>query len=1550
MNRLVRLFCVVLLGFGSVAVAQNLGTGLYAFGSFDSRGFDTINLGNLNTHFAIPIVNKPGRGLPFQYSLVYDGLIWSVANVSNTLTWQPDSSWGFHGEIGEELVGYVTYSVQTTHTLCDRGDNGQIPLGTLYANYTYHDSLGNSHLFDFTKLRCPGTGLVSSGSGTSLDASGYTFDGSSVHSRFGVAINASQNPSSTTTSNGTIADTNGNTITNNGNGTFTDTIGVTALTIAGGGTDSSPLTLSYPVTLQADQAPSVAVTISYKPYTVQTYFQCGIGEFGATTVDLIDHITLPDSSASTYNFTYEATPGIPGNVTGRLATITLPTGGTITYSYSGGCNNSGINADGTPATLTRTTSDGPKTYSRVISGTSSSTTITDEMQNVGLYSFTSSNNNLWYETERQIWQGAKSGTPLQDRITQYNGQTTPIQLTAAITQTDTLEQFNGGSQSHLINVYDSSGMLSSSALKQGDSIIQSTTIVYNGFEELTSSTTSDGSGNLIASTSAGYDGNGNQTSTSVATGTGSLDTSTTYNNTGGPISTTTPNGTTQFGYDSTQTFVTSTALPTPSSGVTLSTSASYDSQSGAQISASGVNTGQTVQYTQYDRLLRPASLTLPNGSVITTTYSGNDTIVDQTTGSSADAITHTLVDAYGRKSRVAVFNGMSVNNWYQVDYCYDATGLLQFQTVPYRGGGWATPKQCSGNGTSYTYDALGRVTGSTTADGTTVHRYNGRAEKVTGADGVQRITQHDVLGRVSSICEISGNSLMPQSGAPADCQMDIAGSGFITNYSYDLANHKTTITQGAQQRIFQTDAAGRTIYTSEPERGVTTYSYTYSTTSSCTGVGLCVTRTRPKANQTNPAVMTNTTTQYDSLGRPVSISYDDGVTPFRHFYYDTQTANGIGFDTGLPKGHLVGAIGPSSYELFRYDNMGNFNTTYQCMPSVCDIYQLRWFDLTGNVTTDLYYTSGYYGDSIYTQYGFNPAGQMTSVSGGQNNSVNAPSIVNVTQEGPTGPMTWTLGNGLWGGLTYDSMGRPTAASTCTNDSTVEYCGWNFPAVIYFANEAIAGGQVSWKCDTSIGACQNYYYDEFGRLDGMNANNGLSFSYTYDRYGNRWSQNLLQGSGPSPSYSFNTSTNQITGLSYDAAGNLINDGSHSYQYDAEGNLLTVDGGSTATYVYTALNRRSESRTNGGATIHDYFYNPNGQRSAIWDAPSRTLLQAQTYWGTTPVAYYSGGSIHYQHQDWQGTERARTSANGTGESLYTNLPFGDGFGLSYGSSDTDPHHYAQLDNDSESGTQHAQFRQYSSTQGRWMSPDPYDGSYYFTNPQSFNRYSYALNNPLSNVDPTGQECVWDDGSFDSADDPDTGSPEGCAAQGGTYAIPEIFEGASGHNPGDWSSAPNSGLAADWVTAPYNVTTTPNNSITLNIPMSVWNWAATQTIPTNGLWTYGNWAGSDGMGPPINDADAGAMVHDYCYKQGNFRAGSNFQSSNAQLQACNQALCNTERQVQQNLIEQGMANSRTAPTSRGMSPTFTQSQFEEIQATQDIIDYFTWVVPPGNACHTP
>lgn len=98
---------------------------------------------------------------------------------------------------------------------------------------------------------------------------------------------------------------------------------------------------------------------------------------------------------------------------------------------------------------------------------------------------------------------------------------------------------------------------------------------------------------------------------------------------------------------------------------------------------------------------------------------------------------------------------------------------------------------------------------------------------------------------------------------------------------------------------------------------------------------------------------------------------------------------------------------------------------------------------------------------------------------------------------------------------------------------------------------------------------------------------------------------------------------------------------------------------------------------------------------------------------------------------GTERMRTDYAGAVADTDVSLPFGDGFNESFSEAyaNQDNNHFAGLESDTESFTDHAQFRQYAELQGNWMSPDPYDGSYDITNPQSFNRYSYVLNKPIS-----------------------------------------------------------------------------------------------------------------------------------------------------------------------------------------------------------------------------
>ena len=242
---------------------------------------------------------------------------------------------------------------------------------------------------------------------------------------------------------------------------------------------------------------------------------------------------------------------------------------------------------------------------------------------------------------------------------------------------------------------------------------------------------------------------------------------------------------------------------------------------------------------------------------------------------------------------------------------------------------------------------------------------------------------------------------------------------------------------------------------------------------------------------------------------------------------------------------------------------------------------------------------------------------------------------------------------------------------------------------------------------------------------------------------------------------------------------------------------MDSGSTAQYVYNALNQRV--RTVVGSTATEFVFNANEQRVSAWNGSTKAQIRGQYYWGGRPVAYYlAGGAVQFQHEDWLGTERLRTTYNGGVQGSFTSLPFGDGF-TAYGT-DGDPYHFGTLDHDYETVTDHAQFRQYSNTQGRWMMPDPYAGSYDTGNPQSFNRYAYALNNPLKFIDPTGLYCQWEWGPDD--DDPADGGDtyDQCIADGGTWmdTTSVTVDGGDPNNPGItiengqqiYPTAPNNG----------------------------------------------------------------------------------------------------------------------------------------------------------------
>jgi len=100
-------------------------------------------------------------------------------------------------------------------------------------------------------------------------------------------------------------------------------------------------------------------------------------------------------------------------------------------------------------------------------------------------------------------------------------------------------------------------------------------------------------------------------------------------------------------------------------------------------------------------------------------------------------------------------------------------------------------------------------------------------------------------------------------------------------------------------------------------------------------------------------------------------------------------------------------------------------------------------------------------------------------------------------------------------------------------------------------------------------------------------------------GNRWQQNgpnnfIATFTGNNPGNPQNN--NRVDGFSYDAAGNLLNDGTHGYWCDAENRIIQVDGTlgncstGTACYIYDAGGQRIRKTT--GSTNVDFLYDLTG----------------------------------------------------------------------------------------------------------------------------------------------------------------------------------------------------------------------------------------------------------------------------------------------------------------------------------------------------------------------
>lgn len=1361
-TRLAGFVLILVLTISALAEAQ-VATGTPPFGSFQNSGFDTIDLANSNVHFGVNVRAKAGRGVPFGYVLSYDNSVWTPVTSGSTKSWQPNGTWGWQSQ-SNAAFGYVSGGRVTSRTKCSPQWGGGYQI--VQTGFSYVDRFGAAHPLPNAQVITDCSGTTSYTGDTTNDGSGYTLTATS--SGWGPVYGPNGAALSNSSTSGSSQDSNGNYISySTSTSTFTDTLGQTVLTIGTVGTSPQSTTFKY-TTASGSQA---TWTLHYSYKTVQTAFGCsGITEYGPSQQALVDEIDLPDGTK--YSITYEQTPGVPANVTGRIASVTLPTGGQITYAYSGG-NHGIFCSDGSTATLTRTTPDGSWTYARTPgTGAASTTVVTDPQSTQTTIQFQGI-----YETERDV---RDSGNNLLDTVwTCYNGSTAPCNGTAVslpITRRTITSLLTGMTTQPKTDItYNSLGL--PSEIDDYDfgasTTTRKTVITYaslgNYIAGLPASVVvKDSGGNTVSSVSYTYD-EGTPTATSGTpqhasiTGSRGNPTTITYFVSG------TANLTRHYSYFDTGNIQTATDVNTAQTSYTygacgnsfptsiqeplsLSRSMAWDCVGGVVTSATDENNAQT-SYTynlNSDQFWRLQKITDPltNYAALTYTTTSVEAALSFNSGNStSDALQN--LDSLGRPHVTQRRQAPGSTNFDSVETDYDSMGRPYRVTMPYSGtAGQSDPSPVY---TITGFDALNRPTSVTDGgNGTVSYTYAGQdvlqtlSPAPTGENAKSKQFEYDALGRLISVCEITTAS------DKGTCGQASSQQGYWTKYNYDILGHLLGVTQNAQNsqmhqtRTFAYDGLGRLTSESNPENGTVTY--TYDTDAACgTSNGDLVKKFDAAGIRTCYA--------YDALHRVTAITYSD-TTPQKRYVYDSATVNSVAMANA--KGRLAEAYTGASKTTdlgFSYSVRGEVTDVYESTPHSGGYYHVA---------------AGYWANgALNTLSGIGlPTLTYAADGEGRPNTVNASSgqnPVTATSYNVNGqPTSVTLGSGDSDSFSYDpNTGRMTQYLVTVGSPAKTDKG----ALQWNANGTLAQLAITDQITTSSSQTCNFGYDDLKRIGSANCGTAWNQTFSFDPFGNI-SKSATVGISFQPTY--NTPTNHYSTLpgftpTYDNNGNLTADSFHSYTWDAEGNTTAVD---STGLTYDALNRMVEQAN--GSSYTQIVYGPMGQKLALMNGQNLSKAFVPLPGGPTAV-YGSGGLSYYRHADWLGSSRLASTPS---QAVYSETTYGP-YGEPYDESGIQDRSFAGQNGDTTADLNDFLFREYHPTQGRWLRPDPAGlAAVLPANPQTWNRYAYVNNNPLNSVDPFGltggdpSVCYTNEETGDSSCDPYSDEGGGGGSNGDVY----------------------------------------------------------------------------------------------------------------------------------------------------------------------------------------
>ena len=496
-------------------------------------------------------------------------------------------------------------------------------------------------------------------------------------------------------------------------------------------------------------------------------------------------------------------------------------------------------------------------------------------------------------------------------------------------------------------------------------------------------------------------------------------------------------------------------------------------------------------------------------------------------------------------------------------------------------------------------------------------------------------------------------------------------------YTYGSIGKPVSISSGNSEITIQYDQAGRRTQITDPDAGISTYSYTAD----------------GKLLQQTDGRGITTQNSYDALGRLTSSVCDTVTTTYT---YGTS---------GHGKLRLEKRQSGNMSDEYTYDQYGHVTFSKRTFPD---------------------------GVQMGHTYTYNSLGQLTGHQ--------YPSNFNITYTYDDNGYRYGIWAGnahLWrvqffnGKVTKYHFGNTTVTDSISKagqllERYVKRDGQNAKLCrMAFTWNNETGNMTSRTGVAGTGVTENFTYDNLDRLTSVSQNNSVTDAITYGDDGNILSRTGMGTYGylsskphavtqvDNTDYLIASASQQID---YHPSGKamLIREGSNSQRlfYGPDGTRwLQVDSVNGQTISKTYYHDDFEMRVAGNHT-HKYHYLEEGLLTYKYDSSitDHYYLLTDNVGSITHIVNGEGGTVFDAGYDSWGKQEV------TNNSI--------GFFRGYGGHEMLPQ-YRLVNMDG---------RMYDYALGRFLSPDNYVQEP--NNSQNFNRYTYCLNNPLKYTDPDGE----------------------------------------------------------------------------------------------------------------------------------------------------------------------------------------------------------------------